>query len=65
MYCVARQNKLGTPTEKDEVNEREVHDSDGRTRDPDAMVVPPTPKPTFKAEVSSGRLRPSPQVCLL
>ena len=44
---VARQNKLETPKEKDEVNKREVHECDVRTRDPDAMVVPPTPKPRF------------------
>ena len=50
MQCVARQNKLETPKEKDEVNKREVHECDVRTRDPDAMVVPPTPKPTCKAE---------------
>ena len=50
MHCVARQNKLETPKEKDEVNKREVHECDVRTRDPDAMVVPPTPKPTCKAE---------------
>jgi hypothetical protein len=49
MHCVARQNKLETPKEKDEVNKREVHECDVRTRDPDAMVVPPTPKPTCKA----------------
>jgi hypothetical protein len=36
MYCVARQNKLETPKEKDEVNNREVHECDVRTRDPDA-----------------------------
>ena len=51
MNCVAQQNKLETPKEKDEVNKREVHECDVRTRDPDAMVVPSTPKPTFKAEV--------------
>ena len=50
MHCVARQNKLETPKEKDEVNKREVHECDVRTRDPDAMVGPPTPKPTCKAE---------------
>ena len=50
MHCVVRQNKLETPKEKDEVNKREVHEYDVRTRDPDAMVVPPTPKPTCKAE---------------
>ncbi len=43
MHCVPRQNKLETPKEKDEVNKREVHECDVRTRDPDAMVVPPTP----------------------
>ena len=51
MHCVARQNKLETPKEKDEFNKREVHECDVRARDPDAMVVPPsssppTPKPT-------------------
>ena len=50
IHWVARQNKLETPKEKDEVNKREVHECDGRVRDPDAMVVPPTPKPTCKAE---------------
>ena len=49
-HWVARQNKLETPKEKDEVNKREVHESDVRTHDPDVMVVPPTPKPTFKPE---------------
>ena len=37
MDCVARQNKLETPKEKDEVNKREVHECDVWTRDPDAM----------------------------
>ena len=50
MHCVARQNKLETPKEKDEVNKREVHECDVWTRDPDVMVVPPTPKPTCKTE---------------
>ena len=50
IHWVTRQNKLGTRKEKDEVNKREVHECDVRTRDPDAMVVPPTPKPTCKAE---------------
>ena len=50
MYCIPRQNKLETPKEKDEVNKREVHEFDVRTNDPDTMVVPPTPKPTFKSE---------------
>ena len=50
MHWGERQNKLETPKEKDEVNKREVHQCDVCTRDPDAMVVPPTPKPTCKAE---------------
>jgi len=50
IHWVARQNKLETPKEKDEVDKREVHKYDGRVRDPDAMVDPPTPKPTWKAE---------------
>jgi hypothetical protein len=50
IHWVARQNKLETPKEKDEVNKREVHECDGRARDPDAMVAPPTPKTTRKAE---------------
>jgi hypothetical protein len=49
-HWVARQNKLETPKEKGEVNEREVHECDGRARDPDTMVDPPTPKVTHKAE---------------
>ena len=43
IHCVTRQNKLETPKDKDEVNKREVHECDGRVRDPDVMVVPPTP----------------------
>jgi hypothetical protein len=62
IHWVERQNKLEIPEEKDEVNKREVHECDVRTRDPDAMVVPPTPKPTFKAKPSSRRRRPSSQV---
>jgi hypothetical protein len=50
IHWVERQNKLEIPKEKDEVNKREVHECDVRVRDPDTMVVPPTPKPTFKAE---------------
>ena len=50
MHCVARQNKLETPKEKDEFNKREVHECDVRARDPDAMVVPPTPKSTRQVE---------------
>jgi hypothetical protein len=51
IHWVPRQNKLETPKEKDEVKKREVHECDVRTRDPDAMVDPPTPKPTYKVEV--------------
>ena len=50
MHCGARQNKLETPKDKDEFNKRRVHEYDVRTRDPDVMVVPPTPKPTRQAE---------------
>jgi hypothetical protein len=50
IHWVTRQNKLETPKEKDEVKKREVHEYDVRTRDPDSMVDPPTPKPTWKAE---------------
>jgi hypothetical protein len=35
---VARQNKLETPKEKDEVKKREVHECDVRTRDPDVIL---------------------------
>jgi hypothetical protein len=51
IHWVARQNKLETHKEKDEVKKREVHECDVRTHDPDTMVDPPTPKSTFKAEV--------------
>ena len=50
MHWVPRQNKLETPKEKDEVNKHEVREGDVKTRDPDVMVVPPTPKQTRKAE---------------
>ena len=50
IHWVTRQNKLETPTEKDEVNKREVHEDNGRPRDPDTMVAPPTPNPTRKSE---------------
>ena len=50
IHWVERQNKLETTKEKDEVSKREVHECDGRVRDPDAMVAPPTPKPTRKVE---------------
>ena len=52
IHWVSRQNKLETPKEKDEVNKREVHECDGRARDPDAMVAPPTSKPTQKIQPS-------------
>ena len=39
IHWVARQNKLETPKEKDEVNKREVYECDVRTLDPDAMLV--------------------------
>ena len=42
IHWVPRQNKLETLKEKDEVNKREVHECNGRSRDPDAMVAPPT-----------------------
>ncbi len=51
IHWVARQNKLETPKEKDKGNKREVHECDGRGRDPDTMVVPPTSNPTLKSEV--------------
>ncbi len=40
IHWVERQNKLEISKEKDEVNKREVHECDVRTRDPDAMVDP-------------------------
>jgi hypothetical protein len=40
IHWVARENKLETPKEKDEVNKREVHECDGRARDPDTMSPP-------------------------
>ncbi len=50
IHLVVRKNKLEIPKEKDKDNKQEVHECDGRVRDPDAMVAPPTPKPTHKAE---------------
>ena len=50
MHWGARQNKLETPRDKDEVNKREIRECDGRAHDPDTMVAPLTPKPTRKAE---------------
>jgi len=68
IHWVGRQNKLETPKEKDEVNKREVHECDVRTRHPDVMVVPPTPNPTFKAEAlsrASGETTGLGSCCLL
>ncbi len=48
---VVRQNKLEIPRDKDEVNNREIHECDGWSHDPDTMVAPLTPKPTHSAEV--------------
>jgi hypothetical protein len=42
IHWVERQNKLETPKEKDEVNKREVHECDGRVRDPDRRNSSPT-----------------------
>ena len=50
MHCVARQNKLETPRDKDEVNKREIHEYDGQAHDPDTMVAPLTPTPKREAE---------------
>ena len=50
IHWVPRQNKLETAKEKGEVKKREIHECDVWARDPDAMVDPPTPKPTYKAE---------------
>ena len=55
-HWVVRQNKLETPKEKDEVNKREVYECDGRARDPDAMVAPPSPTDT-QADTQSRRPR--------
>ena len=51
IHWVARQNKLEIPRDssKEEVNKREIRESDGRAHDPDTMVAPLTPKPTRKA----------------
>ena len=39
-HWVTRQNKLEIPRDEDEVNEREIHECDGRAHDPDTMEVP-------------------------
>jgi hypothetical protein len=50
IHWVTRQNKVEVPRDKDEVNNREIHERDDRVHDPDTMVVPLTPKPTRKVE---------------
>jgi hypothetical protein len=50
IHWVARQNKLEIPNDEEEVNTREIHKYDGQTHDPDTMVTPLTPKPTWKSE---------------
>jgi hypothetical protein len=44
IHWVARQNKLETPNDEEEVNTREIHKCDGQAHDPDTMVAPLTPK---------------------
>ena len=48
IHWVVRQNKLEIPRDNDEVNKGEIHEYDGRSHDPNTMVVPLTPKPTRK-----------------
>jgi hypothetical protein len=40
IHWVARQNKLEKPKDEDEVNKQDIHECDGRTHDPDTLVVP-------------------------
>jgi hypothetical protein len=47
IHWVTRQNKLEISIDKDEANKREICECDGRAHDPDTMVAPPTPKPTY------------------
>ncbi len=47
---VARQNKLEIPNDEEEVNKWEIHKCDGQVYDPDTMVAPLTPNPTWQAE---------------
>ncbi len=61
MHWVSRQNKLEIPRNKDEVNNRGIHEYDGRTHDPVTMVAPLTPKPTRK----SGSLDRAPTTIVL
>ncbi len=51
IHWVERQNKLEIPRDKDEVNKWEIHECDGRTYDPDMIVVQLTPKTTLKTQV--------------
>ena len=62
IHWVAPQNKLEIPRDKDEFNEREIHECDGQAHDPDTMVAPLTPKTTRKAEALT---RASPTFLLL
>ena len=39
IHWVTRQNKLEIPTDKDEVNKREVRECDGRAHDPDKKAA--------------------------
>jgi hypothetical protein len=50
---VVHQNKLEIPRDKDEVNEQEIHEYDGREYNPDTMVSPLTP-------IRHGNPNPSP-----
>jgi hypothetical protein len=38
IHWVARENKLEIPKQKDEVNTREIHESEGQAHDPDTVV---------------------------
>jgi hypothetical protein len=65
IHWVTRQLKLEIPRDKDEVNEREIHECDGRTHDPDTMVDPLShwhPIRHSKPKTSSGCRRPLPYV---
>ena len=42
MHWGARQNKLETPKDRDEVNKQDIHECDGWAHDPDTMVAPKT-----------------------
>jgi hypothetical protein len=62
IHWVARQNKLGIPRDKDEVNKRDFHECDGRAHDPDTMVAPLTPKSKLKDE-AHARVPPTIASC--